>query len=263
MENKNTQKNILPFWKGAIYPFQNISNHLMNFLKLTLLFALITTIISFATGRVYVCAFDFELVFCSKSTIVATTSIILCIICTALYINRWNALSTQSISLKQTFTKQYFKKDLRALCIIIVNILSLALLGISAYLLHQREATPNFALELGLFILFSLLIVLSSAIFVNNVLLLRFLNSKNYLELNKTLYPIFDNIYKYLFWFIIFFIFFAILLKNLFFYILSSGESVIDTIIGEFLVNFTLYTMASFWISNLQYQEKYLFKEES
>lgn len=261
MKSANNQKIIIPFWRGILYPFQNINKNFTKFLKLTMLFSIITTITTFVLGRSYVCALNIDTVFCSSSAVNATLSVVIYLSCFSLYINRWNILSTKDVFLKETFTKPYYKIDLKAFCIIFINILALAVMGICIYLLNQRKVTPNFNLELGLFILFSFFILLSLMVFTNNVLLLRFLNSKNYLELNKTIIPTFDNIYKYLLWFMLFFAFFAILLKNLFFFILSSNGAIFNIIAGELFINFTLYTIMSFWISNLQYQEKYLFKE--
>ncbi len=262
MKNTNNQKIIIPFWGGCLYPFQNIKNNFIKFLKLTSLFSLITTILSFVLGRSFACSINLDTIFCSFSHINSISSIVITIACLSLYVNRWNTTSTQDIAIKKTFSKPYLKKDLRALFIIFINILAFSTMGGSIYLLNQRKVTPNFNLELGLFILFSFLIILSLIILVNNVLLLRFLNSKKFLNLNKIFWPTFDNIYKYISWFIIFFILFAVILKNIFFSILSSGGAILHIILGEFFINFTLYTIMSFWISNLQYQEKYLFKED-
>lgn len=136
-------------------------------------------------------------------------------------------------------------------------------MGGSAYLLNQRKATPDFNLELSLFILFSSLITLSLIVYLNNVLLLRLLDGKKWFEPEKTVWPIFDNIYKYILWIMLYFAFFAIITKNLFMFIITPCPvENIKFIIGEFLINFTIYTTASFWISSLQYQEKHLFKED-
>lgn len=264
IEDKDT-KIVIPFFEGLIYPVNAIKSNLKNFCFLTSVFALITTIIINLLGRSVFCGLEQEnSYYCSISPFNTLTSFFILLIGFALYTNRWDLITKNNINTKDTLKQLYYPKDLKAFIIIITNLIFWATIVLSIYLLNTKKPTPDFYFELGYFILFSLLILISIVFLLNNVIFTQFLDGKKWFVLNKTFWPIFDNIYKLFLWFLIYFIFFAQIFRAIFLNIMNlKTTNYVYTFSCEFIFFFFLYTTFAFWITSLRYQEKYLFSNEN
>ncbi len=262
-EHKNT-KIIIPFFEGLASPFKTIKLHFNSFCILTSFFALITTIISDILGRSIFCGLEQDTsLYCSTSPFNAIASIIFLLIGFSLYLNRWDLITKYNTPIKETLKQFYIRRDIKAFLIIFINIILWTIIVISAYLLNTRQATPNFYLELGYFALFSSLILISIILLFNNVIFIRLLDEKKCNVLNKTLWPIFDNLYKFMLWFIIYFILFIQITRYIFLNVMTiSTIPFIYSFICEFILYFIIYSIPAFWIIILRYQEKYLLSDE-
>lgn len=261
---KNTNKITLPLWQGLFYPLTIIKNNNIPFLKLTSLFALIITSITFLFGRSYACSLNIQTPFyCSNSTINTIILLVVLIYLIATYINRLILITSNPISLKEALTTYNFKKDLKIILIMILNITAWAGIVVSLFLLFNRKATPDFLYELGYFTLFSLTILISTIYLLNNVLTYRFIENKNCLQFNKSFWTTFDNLYKILLWFLLSFMFFSWIMKTTIIILLSIKEGLfIYYFLGEFLFSYTILSAYAYWIFQLQFQDKYIFKSE-
>lgn len=264
---QNQNNKLLPFWEGLIYPFAFVHNNSSSFFMLTSFFALLNTICTFALGRSALCSTTSpasEYIFCSNSIFPAIFSIVLFLLFASFYINRLIIISQNNTSIKELITNFYPKSDIKSIIITFLTTIIIAIFLASLYFLTTRKATPNFYLELGYFILFSSLIILSISYLLGAVLLYRYLINKTLHTTTKIFWPIIDNLYKYLLWFLFAFLFFSWILKSISTYLISlpSTSSVIPYIISEFLLSFTTLSIFAYWILQLQYQEKKLYINE-
>lgn len=262
---KESNKTIIRFFDGLLYPFTFINNNLPSFMKLTSIFALLYTFFIFILGRSIACSTLSDIsshIYCSNSLIHAIISIILFFILVSLYLNRLTMLK-KNTSIKELITQINIKSDLKMLAFVLITIINIILLFGSIYLLSTRKATPNFYFELGYFILFSSLIIINTIYLLTTTLSYRYMTGKPLLKLSNIFWPIVDNIYKYLLWFLFSFLFFSWILKTISGYVLSipTTATLIPFIIGEFLLSFTTLTIFAYWILQIQYQEKCFFKD--
>ncbi len=261
----NTDKITLPLWQGLFYPLTIIKNNNTSFLKLTSFFALIMTAITFLLGISYTyCSSSTQPSFyCSNPLIPAILPIIILIFLTATYTNRLILITSTPISLKECLKTHSLKKDLKTTLIIILNITAWVAISVSLLLLTNRKATPDFSYELGYFTLFFLTIVISIIYLLNNVLAYRFIENKNFLQFYKSFWATFDNLYKILFWFMLSFMFFAWIMKIIFFILQTyKDNSSILFFAGIYLFMHSILCISASWILQLQFQDKYIFNSE-
>lgn len=262
--NKPNNQTFLPFWQGLFYPFTVIKNN-KNYLRLTLIFALFLTTTTFLLGRSYLCNFNnTTLKLCSNSPLLSIISIMFFWITNAIYANRLLLITSTNISIKQAIKTKNYKQDLKTLLIIFLNITAWTAIITSIYILAHRKATPNFFFELGYFTLFSFIIFIALIYLLNNVLTYRFIENKKYMLLNKTFWTIFDNLYKFLIWFLLSFMFFSWIFKSIIIFTINSIEknNILFYFMSEFMLTYAILSVTTYWILHLQFQEKHLFKEE-
>ena len=250
MTNNNTDISI-PFWGGLFYPFKIINQNSPRFVALTSIFAAITTFMATILGANSSCYFKHDtVIYCSTSVYASITFIVIITILLSLYVYRLHIITTTNVSVKDTLKTLYLPQDLKTLVIICLNYTSLALIVYSAYLLYKRVPTPNFTLEAVYFLIFSSVICLSFFYLLNNILCLRFIEKKNWLALRDTFWPILDNLYKFIFWCSLYFLFFTWLTKAFLEYMLTSPETAIFYMIGDFLMYFITYTILAQNVDN-------------
>lgn len=139
------------------------------------------------------------------------------------------------------------------------------IVAVGVYTLYVRKATPNLNFEIAWFVFVSLFIMAAFFMLSNAVLFARFLDGKGWLQLNKTAFPIFDNIYKQIIWFLFYLLLFAYffqLVGRLFFVSEQVLPVWLCSFIGDFLLYFVFYLMIICFVSLLKYQEIYIFADE-
>ena len=262
---KNTNKITLPLWQGLFYPLTIIKNNNPHFLKLTSLFALIMTTVTFLLGISYTyCSSNIQTSFyCSNPLIPTIPTIIILIYLTSTYINRLILITSTPISFIECLKTHNFKNDLKTTLIILLNITAWVTISTSLILLTNRKATPDFIYELGYFTLFFLAIFVSIIYLLNNVLAYRFIENKNFLLLHKSFWATLDNLYKILLWFMLSFMFFSWIIKTIL-YILQiyKDSSQIFFFMGVYLLMYSILCISTYWIFQLQFQDKHIFKSE-
>ena len=261
-----TTSTTISFWKGIYYPFTTINQHSHKFIALTSFFATITTIIGTLLGITSSCSYKNESIFyCSTSLYTNIAFAVIVVVLASLYTYRLHLITTSSNSLKEILKKIYIPQDIKTFLVICFNFISFGAIIYFFFLLFKRNPTPNFYHELIYFFIFSTLIIILIYYLLNNVIAFRFINNKDWKVLSKTFWPIFDNFYKFIFWFYLSFVFFSWLFKSNINYIITIPDTAIKTlfyIIGDFGIYFIIYTICAFWILHLQYINKCIFNDD-
>ena len=264
MENQTTNITI-SFLKGLYYPFTTINQYFYKFIALTSFFAIITTVIGTFLGITSSCGFKNESIFyCSTSLYTNIAFAVIIAVLASLYTYRLHLITTTSNSIKEILKKIYIPQDIKTFLVICLNLISFCAIIYFVHLLYKRTPTQNFYHELTYFFIFSMLIIISTYYLLNNVIAFRFIDNKDWKVFNKTFWPIFDNFYKFIFWFSLSFIFFSWLFKSNIDYIVTIPDTAVKTlfyIIGDFGIYFIVYTICAFWILHLQYINKCIFND--
>jgi len=265
MLSQKQGKNNISFYEGFFFPFNAINTHWRDFVLLTGLFSLISSVMVLLTGQCYLCFSSLEIseqIFCSEAwwnVLIYYVSIFLLL---ALFISRWQVIFAENKSFEDVIKKRMFRQDKKAMLFVFIFFLLCLVIDESIILLHERQVSPNWLTELGFFIVVSLMIVFSATLLFNFVIFQHFLQGGRFFELNKTFWPVLDNIYKYMIWFLLYFVMFSFLFMMV--QVISWGNMFLlgRLFIMEFCIYFLVYTVAAFFIASLNYQEKIFFDKK-
>lgn len=265
---KETEKSsvVFPLGKGEIYPLKMIYSHFGDFVKLVGLFALINTIAVMVLGRSYICGLGIygKGVYCLNQSFAVIGSLLVTLFVISCFINRWFLLIEEGKSFDEVVKIKPNYKDFKTMCFVVLYFGLFAVVIGGAYILNKRAVTPSFGFELMLFIALSLVMIFVIILLLNGVVFIRFLRGKKWLVLGHTFVPIFDNIYKIIFWFVSYLFFFVYLLQLVVRYGVIRSDSAFffaNVVCYEFLLQVIMLLIASCFVSSLTFQEKYLFND--
>lgn len=263
--SKNENDINIPLFGGLSFPFRQIVAHAKDFFMLAGMVSFISALVSFAFGRSFVCGFSNESggTFCSVDAVSFLCSIVLKLALLAYFINRWFMISFENKTFFETVRIKFNKKDAQTAGFILLYFFLWTIFGLAAYLLSVKTPSYNWVNEAGFFVVMSLSMVISIVLLLASVLFVRFLQGKNWMTLKQILWPIFDNFYKMAIWFLFFLVLFMFFERFSFLYFgVTSGLPLwFKNVCGELFFNFGIYLFAAMFLSCLQFQAKYLFKE--
>lgn len=258
---------VIPFWGGIVFPFEKIGQNYKGFLGLISGFAFFSAVFSMFIGRGFACGLGLEgkMLFCTNNILSLVVSVMVLLILIALLVHRWWLLGFKKQSFSEVVKTKIGVKDFKILGFLVCFLSLWGIIGAGVYALYVRKATPNLNFELAWFVFVSLFIIAAFFMLINAVLFARFLDGKNWLLLNKTALPIFDNIYKLIAWFLVYLLIFAYLFQqvgSVFFVCQSFLPVWLCSFIGDFSLYFVFYFMIICFVSLLKYQERYIFADE-
>lgn len=269
MSTKNDEnKIVIPFFEGLSFPASEISMHLKEFFGLAGGLSFLTTIIILCLGRSIFCGFDINGpisgLFCTHSITSVFVSSVVSLFSIAFFINRWHAIVFDKKSLLEAVKIKCLKKDFKAFGLVLLYLLLWLILCVAFMVLENRKANADWHVELGVFIGFSLLIVLAMFLLLNFVVFYNYLQGGRFFAVNKTFWPVFDNIYKPILWFFIYFLIFIYLFRIVFvsFMVGNSLPLWLNVFASDFCSYFLIYTVTAIIQLSLAYQAKFLFKAE-
>lgn len=253
---------IMPFWKGFLYPLRKIAQSGSNFFILTGGFSFVCALLSSALGRSFLCGVGIDVpgIYCSSSLLNFFLSALIFIACSGSYISSWYNVSENN----QKVTIRVGKKELKVAAFVLGYCCCWGGLALASYILTIRKAVPDWKEEMLFFFAISLIILFILYLLLNAVMLIRFLQGKKWLCLRKVFWVIWDNLYKPFGWFFIYILFFTLFLRDfLAFFVRYEGFPVwLSALGGDFSFYFVLYSSIAVFVSNLSYQNKYIYFDE-
>ena len=152
-------------------------------------------------------------------------------------------------------------KDVKTVGFILFYLGLWAVAGWAAYSLNIRKPVEDWREELLFFFVFTMIILAVFVLLVNSVLFIRFLQGKKWLNLRCSFWPVFDNLYKILGWFLFYFLVFAYFFRSVtVFWVQNEWFPFwVNSLAGEFCFYFVIYASVAVFISSLAYQAKYIF----
>lgn len=252
-----------PFFGGLAYPVMEIRKKNKDFLLLTGLVALVCSFIEVIIGRSYFCGVIAEGV-CSNNLFSVIISTLVMFAGLGFYISRWVNIAFEDTSFKEAIKQKCFKQDIKAIFLVFLYSFLWAAVCFGVYFLSERTPVDNWKIELAVFVAVSAIVIVALILLMNFVIFFRFLQKKSVFVLKQTFWPIFDNIFKLLAWFLIYFLIFFSLLRGGFFYFLSSTylPTWLRIIGNEFFIDFVIFTIAAVYVLQLKYMTNYLAAEK-
>lgn len=267
--DKTDKKSILPFIEGLTFPMTMISNHWKDFLRLVGFAAVITSFITIFMGRSNYCGLlqgleiSFYCPFSSYAAYLIPISFFVVMFFSGFVYNRWQLIFAKNMDFSAAIKEKCRKKDIKSACFLFMYILFLILLGAGLLALDRRIPNPNWQIELMFFVAVSLSILAMVILLFNFVIFQRMLSGGSFLEIKKTFMPLFDNIYKIVCWFFIYFFIFIYLLRNVVLVFADKSFPIwFNIIFGEISFYFVIYSVVAVFSGAMFYQEKNLFSEE-
>ena len=267
-KNDDENKVVIPFFEGLSFPVTELSMHLKEFVCLAGFLSFLTTIIILCLGRSIFCGFDthgeIKGLFCSQSLISLLASTVVSLFSVAYFINRWHAIVFDKKSFSEAIKLKCLKKDFKALGVILLYIVLWLALFAACLFLEKRRAVADWQAELLVFIGFSLVIVLALFLLLNFVVFYNYLQGGRFFAINKTFWPVFDNIYKPIISFFIYFLIFVYFFKVVFVSFMTENTLPLwlNIFASDFFCYFLIYMVAAIVEVSLAYQAKFLFKAE-
>jgi len=261
-------KVVIPFFEGLSFPATEVSMHLKEFIFLAGGLSFLMTIVILCLGRSLFCGFDvngaIEGLFCSRSLINLFLSACISLFSVAVFINRWQEIVFDNKSFSDVIKLRCFKKDFKALGVVLLYLALWLILCAACMFLEARKVVADWQTELLVFVGFSLVIVFVLFLLLNFVVFYNYLQGGRFFALNKTFWPIFDNIYKPIIWFFIYFLIFIYFFKVVFvsFMVGSTFPFWLNIFACDFFCYFLIYMMTAIVQLSLAYQAKFLFKSE-
>ncbi len=266
MKNKDGEI-IIPFFAGVTYPVRQIASHFKSFVYLTAGISFFNLIVSFLLGRSFLCGGGMGegIVYCSNRGWAAACSFLTVWFGLAFYINRWFLISYNGLPIDEAVKTRDWKKDAKTAGFILFYWLMWGAAGLAVYWLNIRVPVESWVKELLFFFAMSLIILLAFILIANAVLFVRFLQGKDWWTINRTFWPVFDNLYKLVGWFVLYLGGLAFILGIIFDVFMREAVLPlwISNILGEFCFNFVLYAGAAIFVSALAYQAQFVFEDEA
>ena len=263
-QEQNLKK--ISFKEGLFFPYRAISKHWRNFILLTAMFSFIMSVIILLTGQNFFCSVSSEVetyIFCSAAWWNILIHYVSVFVLFAFFVNRWQAIFVENKTFEEVIKMKASRKDGKALLVVFLFFLLWGIIGVGAVYLNIRRPNSNWLVELSFFIPISLVIIFSAVLLFNFVIFQHFLQGGSFFALNKTFWPVLDNIYKYIVWFLVNVVLFLYLFQLVFHAISLGGLFLWGRIfIVEFFAYFLMYTVAALFVASLEYQEKIFFDKK-
>lgn len=256
--SENEGKKILSFVEMGFFPFMVINRRCIDFLLLTAFVSFICSTVAFLFGRSFLCSFSGD---CVSGIFSSVVSFLVFWCGLAFFVNRWFLIAFEGVSFAEAVKKRCLKQDLRAMFLVFLYLALWGVIGFSLYFLEARKPFADWRLELLLFIGVSFVIIFAVILLLNSVIFLHYLQGENLFVLNKTFWPVLDNIFKMLIWFFIYFFVFVFCLKDVFSYFLGHKElwGWLRYWGSEFCMDFFIFAIVSILVSALKYIELVIF----
>ena len=263
-EQKNIANSrvVFPFFKGIMFPIEELIHHFRSFLCLAGIVALCYSLITFMLEQNYLCFVTKEKagIFCLDSSSLVILVLLLWGMLLAYFINRWYLIIKCGVSVRKALFVTCWKKDFKTFGFIVAYLGLWLLIGIVIYVLRQRVATPNWMVELLYFTIGAIIVLVSVVLLLNSVLFVRFLQGKDWLVLKQTLLPVFDNVYKIVAYFLFYLLLFVYLLYFKIFFITRMLLPLwIGTLLGNMLTFIVVCALMVCFVASLEFQEKQIF----
>jgi len=267
MNNKENKKNVLPFVEGLTFPLNSVAEHSKVFFLLVSCVSFFVSLFVVLSGHSLYCELSPEIgayIFCSDSLATSLSALIVTFMGMVFVFNRWQiGLSDKNLGFVDLLRLKCFKKDMKAAAVILLYIGLWVIVSMGIYFLNVRKPTPDWHMELAFFVLVSSIIVFAIILLLNFVVFQHFLQGGSFFALNKTFWIIFDNIYKPISWFFIYFIIFAYITKVLLGVVFNNGLPLwLSVFVSEFFCYFVVYSIIAVFSASLYFQEKKLFIED-
>lgn len=266
MSSQEQNMKSISFKEGLFFPYRTISKHWRDFVLLTAMFSLIMSVIILLTGQSFFCSVSSEIgayIFCSATWWNVLIHYVSVFVFLAFFVNRWQAIFAENKTFEEVIKMRARRKDGKALLVVFIFFLLWGIIGAGGVYLHIRHPNPNWLVELSFFIPISLVIVFAAVLLFNFVIFQHFLQGGSFFALNKTFWPVLDNIYKYMVWFLVNVVLFSYLLQSAFRIISLGGLFLWGRVfVVEFFVYFLMYTVAALFVASLYYQEKIFFDKK-
>ena len=263
---KSGKKNGLSFIEGLTFPIIMINSHLRDFLKLTGFAALFTSFITVIIGRSNYCGMNQGLAntlycpFSSYAVFFVPISFLLVILVSGFVYNRWQLIFSKNMSFSSAIKEKAIVNDFKASGYLLFYILLWGVFVVGLFLLDKRVPNPDWHKELMFFVFVSLMILLGIVLLFNFVVFQHSLSGGKFFLINKTFLPVFDNVYKIMFWFFIYFFIFVYLLKIVLLVFADKSFPIwFNILFGEISFYFVVYSLVAIFSAALFYQEKALF----
>ena len=266
---KEDKKGILSFIDGLSFPMTMINKHLKDFFRLVGFMALGTSLITILMGRSSYCVQlqgvggSFYCPFADFYAYLIPVSFLITLLCSGFVYHRWQSIISKDISFWEAVKEKGVAKDLKASLALFIYLLLWLALGVGLYVLDFRKPDPNWHNELIFFFIVSMCILLVVILLLNFVVFQHAVNGGKIFAIRKTFMPIFDNIYKLIFWFFVYFFIFIYLLKSVIMAFSDPSSPVwFNVIFGEISLYFVIYSMVAVFSAALFYQEKEIFLKD-
>ena len=252
---------VIPFFGGLAYPMKQIENHFKGFLKLTCVVTLFNAIVSLLLGRNFLCGLGIDTsgFYCSFSILAMVVSVFSFIGGTAWYINRWYSVSESG----ERVEPKPNLKDIKTVGCILFYFALWFVAGWTIYLLNVRKPAEDWREELLFFFILTMILLSVLIFLVNSVLFVRFLQGEKWMCIRSSFWPVFDNLYKILGWFLFYFLMFAYVFHSIsMFWVQNEWLPLwVNILAGELCFYFMVYICIAVFISSLAYQAKYIFDD--
>lgn len=264
-DKKNKEKSVLPFLEGLAFPLEKIFSNFREFAMLICSASLVTTAFCYWLMLSFSCEkYAGDVPICSYSPYRMVVFLLLILFLEAAVYSRWQSIFSENMKFLDTFKKEFFFKDLKAMLILFLYFIFWCGVIGGLFWLDIRKPVADWHMEALFFVGVSSIIIISILFLFNFAVFQHFFKGGKFFAINKTFIPIFDNIYKPFTWFLIYFLVIVILLKQVFAYVFYNSNISGDfaTVLKSFCFSAIFYIIVALLSGSLFYQEKQLFAEE-
>lgn len=253
---------VFSFREMVAYPLMSLVGHFKDFIILTAFMSFIMTVVAVCTGRLLFCGLEerIEGVFCSSNMESFVVSFLFLICCIGFYLNRWSLISGSNCRFLQSIRQKMWRKDVKMSTIVFLYVLLWGIIFGCWYLLVVRRPSSDWIFELSYFLLFSFFILVAAFLLLNFVVFKNFISGGRFFEIRCSFWPVFDNIYKLIGCFLIYFFIFAYLYQICFRAFISE-LNLVSALACEYSMCFLVCVMSVILYNSLSYQEKILFRK--
>lgn len=260
--NNESKEKGIRFTDNLSYPLMKIVSKFKDFFALACIVSFAMSLVSFICGRGFFCGLQIGF-FCSATIFSSIVSLLFSLYGAAFFVNRWELVAHKDETVWSALKKKCFTKDLKAVGVILLYFVLWGGVGICSYALKLRQPMNNWVLELGVFVLFSAIIIFCLLLLLNFAGFYHYLQGGKFFTLHKTIGKIIDSIYavaSVFFIYMLIFVFF--IFRGEAFLIKFLQQGLIVEYLGEFYLYFVFCTIFAVFVCSFNYQEQKLFGDE-
>ena len=260
--NDKNKDVVFSFFGGIKYTANSIFKNCNEFVVLSTFLCLFVSMLNFLSGSPIGCIYGeyYTVSYCSSNFIVQFLKLIVFILAFSVFISRWQMIAFQKKQLKDVLSKQFMKQDIKALALILFYFLAFIGISLVAYYLSARVVMDNVAFEVVLYFSLTMIALVFVGLVMISFLWIRFFDEKEWLVyVGKSLWIVFDNIYKLFMWFFVFVLFVLVEVKFIYYMAYLAMDGYLLSIVGEFCSVFILCIMVAIIQGLLNYQNQEIF----